>query len=188
METLFCKTRDEWRKWLVNNHLSEKEIWLIYYKKHTKKATVKYNEAVEEALCFGWIDSTIKRIDENTYMQKYTPRNAKSKWSLVNKNRIKKLIKENKMTDVGMELVEIAKQNGEWQKAYSSKDKMEIPENLMSALKANSVAFKNFNNFSPSNQQNYIGWILSAKREETIQKRITIVINRSEKNEKPGML
>jgi len=87
-----------------------------------------------------------------------------------------------------MELVEIAKQNGEWQKAYSSKDKMEIPENLMSALKANSVAFKNFNNFSPSNQQNYIGWILSAKREETIQKRIKIVINRSEKNEKPGML
>ena len=118
METLFCKTRDEWRKWLINNHLSEKEIWLIYYKKHTKKATVKYNEAVEEALCFGWIDSTIKRIDENTYMQKYTPRNAKSKWSLVNKNRIKKLIKENKMTDVGLELVAIAKKNGEWEKEY----------------------------------------------------------------------
>lgn len=188
METLFCKNRDEWRKWLEKNHQSEKEIWLIYYKKHTKKPTVKYNEAVEEALCFGWIDSTVKRIDDETYMQKYTPRKAKSVWSLVNKNRVKKLIKEGKMTKAGMDLVEIAKKNRNWEKAYSSKEKLEMPTNLLSALKANPIAFKNFNDFSPSNQLNYIGWILSAKREETIQKRINIVVSRCEKNEKPGML
>jgi uncharacterized protein YdeI (YjbR/CyaY-like superfamily) len=109
-------------------------------------------------------------------------------WSLVNKNRVKKLIKEGKMTKVGMDLVEIAKKNGNWEKAYSSKEKLEMPTNLLSALKANPIAFKNFNDFSPSNQLNYIGWILSAKREETIQKRINIVVSRCEKNEKPGML
>ncbi len=188
METLFCKTRDEWRECLEKNHLSEKEIWLIYYKKHTKKPTVTYNEAVEEALCFGWIDSTVRRIDEETYMQKYTPRKAKSLWSLVNKNRVIKLIEKKKMTKAGLELVEIAKKNGQWEKAYTSKDKLEIPEDLLSALKTNTIAFKNFNNFSPSNQQNYIGWVLSAKRRETIEKRITAVIDRCTKNLKPGMI
>ncbi len=188
METLFCENRSKWREWLKKNHLSKKEIWLIYYKKHTKKPTVVYNEAVEEALCFGWIDSTVKRINEETYMQKYTPRNARSLWSLVNKNRVIKLIREKKMNKAGLELVEIAKKNGQWEKAYSSKDKLEMPKNLLSALKANPLAFENFNKFSPSNQQNYFGWVISAKREETIQKRIKAVVSRSEKNKKPGML
>jgi uncharacterized protein YdeI (YjbR/CyaY-like superfamily) len=188
MKTLFCKNRDKWREWLKENHLSEKEIWLIYYKKHTEKPTVVYNEAVEEALCFGWIDSTVKRIDEETYMQKYTPRKAKSLWSLVNKNRVINLIKEEKMTKAGLELVKIAKQNGQWEKAYSSKDKLEMPPNLLAALNANPIALENFNNFSPSNQHNYIAWVLAAKREETIEKRINAVVSRSEKNEKPGML
>lgn len=188
METIFCKNRDEWRTWLEHNHNLIKEIWLIYYKKHTKKATVVYNEAVEEALCFGWIDSTIKSINEDTYMQKYTPRNDNSMWSLVNKNRVKKLIREKKMTKAGLEKIEAAKKNGKWEKAYMSKDKLKMPENLVEALKKNPIALTNFENFSPSNRKIYIGWILSAKREETIQKRIDIVVQRSEKNEKPGML
>ena len=87
METLYCKNRDDWRIWLEKNYQSEQEIWLIYYKKHTKKPTVTYNDAVEEAICFGWIDSLVKTIDQDTYMQKYTPRKSKSLWSLVNKNR-----------------------------------------------------------------------------------------------------
>jgi len=188
MATLFCKNRDDWREWLRKNHLSEKEIWLIYYKKHTKKPTVVYNEAVEEALCFGWIDSIVRRIDDETYMQKYTPRKAKSVWSLINRNRVIKLIKEKKMTKAGMELVEIAKKNGQWKKAYSSKDKLEPPKEFTIALKANPTAFKNFNNLPPSSRNNYIGWILSAKKEDTIKRRIDFVVERSKKNLKPGML
>ncbi|MDA3954850.1 MAG: YdeI/OmpD-associated family protein [Bacteroidales bacterium] len=188
METIYCKNRDEWRAWLKQNHSIVNEIWLIYYKKHTKKPTVIYNEAVEEALCFGWIDSTVKRIDDETYMQKYTPRRKSSMWSFVNKKRVKKLIHEKRMTSAGLEKVEIAKKNGEWEKAYSSGEKVEMPKDLEQALLANPIAYKNFFNFSPSNQQNYIGWLVSAKREETIQKRIDAVVKRSEKNEKSGML
>lgn len=188
METIYCKNQDEWRTWLEKNHNIIKEIWLVYYKKHTKKPTVLYNEAVEEALCFGWIDSIIKSIDEETYMQKYTPRNDKSMWSLVNKKRVEKLIQEKKMTKAGLEKIEAAKKNGKWEKTNTPKDKLIMPENLFLALLKNPTALSNFENFSPSNRQIYIGWILSAKREETIQKRIDIVVQRSENNEKPGMM
>jgi len=188
MDTLFCKNRFEWREWLKKNHLSEKEIWLIYYKKHTKKETITYNEAVEEALCFGWIDSLVRRIDDESYMQKYTPRKANSVWSLVNKKRVEKMISEGKMTTIGLDKVELAKKSGWWQKAYSSKTKFEIPQELLKALKLNPTAFKNFFNFPPSSQNNYIGWIISAKREETIKRRVEFVVDRSEKNKKPGML
>lgn len=188
METLFCKNRNEWRAWLEQNHSLYKEIWLIYYKKHTKKPTVSYNDAVEEALCFGWIDSLVKSIDTETYMQKYTPRKPKSVWSLANVKRVAKMIKENKMTQAGLDIIEIAKNNGQWDKAYSSKTQFEIPQELLKALKANPTAFKNFYNFPPSSQNNYVGWILSAKKEETIKRRVAFVVNRSEKNLKPGMI
>ncbi|MFC2104415.1 YdeI family protein [Bacteroidota bacterium] len=188
MESIYCKNRDEWRAWLENNHAFTNEIWLIYYKKHTKKPTVVYDEAVEEALCFGWIDSTVKRIDEEIYMQKYTPRNDKSMWSLVNKKRVEKMIKEKKMTKAGLQKVEIAKKNGQWKKAYTSQQKIEIPEQLKNALKSNKTAWLNFNKFAPSYQNLYSGWVASAKKPKTIEKRISIVVERSEKNEKPGML
>jgi len=188
METIFCKNRDEWRIWLEQNHTIEKEIWLIYFKKHTKRETVVYNEAVEEALCFGWIDSTIKSIDGETYMQRYTPRNKNSVWSLVNKKRIQKLIAENKMTPAGLDLVAIAKKNGQWEKAYSSSKDVIMPKEMQDALEKNPLAFKNFYNFPPSVQREYKRWVSAARKPETIHKRITIVIERSERNEKAGML
>lgn len=188
METVYCKNRDDWRAWLEQNHALTDEIWLVYFKKHTKKETVTYAEAVEEALCFGWIDSLIKRIDDQTYMQKYTPRKKNSLWSLVNKNRVKKLIKEGKMTPTGMEQVEIAKKNGMWEKAYSAKKDIEIPDFFEKELKKNKQAFTYFFNLAKSYQNQYLGWILSAKREETRQKRIKIVIERCEKNQKPGLV
>ena len=101
-ETLFFTNRQDWRKWLEKNYEDKKEIWLIYYKKHTKKPTIHYEDAVEEALCFGWIDSTVKRIDEEKHAQRYTPRNLKSVWSKQNINRVKKMIKEGKMTNLGL--------------------------------------------------------------------------------------
>lgn len=188
MNTVFCRNRDEWREWLLKNHDKEFEVWLIYMKKHTKKQTVSYNDAVEEAICFGWIDSLVKRIDNASYMQKFTPRKPKSVWSLVNKKRVEKMILENKMTTAGIELVEIAKKNGQWDKAYSSKTKFKMQDQLLDALKANPTAHKNFKNFPPSSRNNYIGYIISAKREDTIKRRIDYVVERSEKNLKPGLI
>ena len=156
--------------------------------KNTKKLTIVYNDAVEEALCFGWIDSTIKRIDDETYKQKFTPRKDKSVWSLVNKKRAEKMIREKKMAKAGLKKIEIAKKNGQWEKAYTSKEKIKMPDYLEKALKTNETAWKNFNNFANSYRNQYIGWVISAKREETRAKRIATVIDRSEKNLKPPMM
>jgi uncharacterized protein YdeI (YjbR/CyaY-like superfamily) len=100
--------RDEWRAWLEEQHQTESEVWLIYYKKHTGKQSIRYEDAVEEALCFGWIDSKVKRIDEEKYMQRYTPRKELSNWSESDKNRVRKLIENGLMTQAGLEVVEIA--------------------------------------------------------------------------------
>lgn len=101
-KTLYVKKRGEWRKWLEKNHQKESEIWLVYYKKHTKKPSIPYNDAVEEALCFGWIDSSEKRIDKERYAQRFTPRKPKSNWSESNKERVRKLIVQGKMTPAGL--------------------------------------------------------------------------------------
>lgn len=188
METLFCKNRDEWRDWLKKNHNQTNEIWLIYYKKHTKKQSVSYNDAVEEALCFGWIDSLVKSIDKDTYMQKYTPRKKNSVWSLVNKKRSEKMIQDKKMTRAGFEQIEIAKNNGKWESAYSSKVISEVPDELVKALENNPGALNYFNKLSRSHQNTYIGWILSAKLQETQKRRIAAVVERLEKNLKPGLI
>jgi len=188
METLFCRSRDDWRLWLKKNHTTASEIWLVYMKKHTKKQSVTYNEAVEEALCFGWIDSLVKSIDNESYMQKYTPRKNNSVWSDVNRKRVEKLIAEKKMTQAGLEKVEVAKKNGNWDNAYSSKQKFEIPDEFTEALQNNSIANSFFNKLSPSHQNTYIGYIITAKRSETRINRIKKVIGLLEKGTKPGML
>jgi len=187
-ETLYIKDRIEWRKWLEKNYDSVKEIWLIYYKKHSGKPRIPYDDAVEEALCFGWIDSLVKTIDDEKYMQKYTPRKKSSIWSEHNVNRCKKMIKEGKMTEAGMQLIDEAKKNGKWEKAYSTKKMFDLPEEMANALNKNKSARENFNNFAPSYRNNYIHWVLSAKREETKNKRIKEVVKRSVLNQKPGMM
>ena len=187
-KTLYVKNRQEWRDWLEKNYAFENEVWLIYYKKHSGKPRISYDDAVEESLCFGWIDSLVKSIDDEKYMQKYTPRKKNSVWSELNVNRCKKMIKEGKMTSAGLELIEQAKQSGKWQAAYSSKKTFDLPKDLEVALKKNPAALKNFKNFAPSYQNNYIAWVVSAKREETKIRRIKEVVKRSELNQKPGML
>ena len=102
-ESLYVTNRDDWHDWLLMHHKSKNEIWLIFFKKHTGRPRIPYDDAVEEALCFGWIDSTIKRIDEETFAQKFTPRKAKSQWSNLNIERVRKLIKLNKMTKAGLD-------------------------------------------------------------------------------------
>ena len=183
--TLHIIDRKGWREWLKENHDKETEVWLIYFKKHTDKPSIPYGDAVEEALCFGWIDGKVRSIDDERYMQRYSPRNPDSVWSLLNKKRALKMIKEGKMTKAGLKTIKFAKETGKWQAAYSSKAKPGLPPDLRRAFKENNVAYRNFNNLSNSQQLAYIFWVLSAKREETRDKRTKTVVERSSKNLKP---
>jgi uncharacterized protein YdeI (YjbR/CyaY-like superfamily) len=189
IEKLYVTDRDKWRTWLKRNHKTKKEIWLIYYKKHTGKPRIPYDDAVEEALCFGWIDSTVKRLDDEKYIQKFTPRNTKSTWSELNIKRARKMIKEKKMTTPGLEKFNNAiKKKINKTEAKPQKKEIVIPSDLKKALTKNKKALGNFNNFAPSYKRMYIGWINSAKKQETKEKRIARVVAWSAKNQKPGML
>lgn len=188
-DALCFANRDEWRDWLVQNHDIGKEIWIVYHKKKSRFKSVTYNEAVEEALCFGWIDSLVRPIDEERYMQKFTSRKKKSVWANSNKERVKKMIDIGRMTEFGMAKVEEAKANGNWERSYGRDSKSnEIPEDLVKALSNSAIAFTNFMNFAPSYQRIYINWIRFSKKEETRKSRIQRVVEFAEQNKKPGML
>ena len=116
-QAVYAKTREEWRQWLTENSQSEKSVWLILFHKKSKVPGVNLNEATEEALCFGWIDSLAKRRDAESYYLTFTPRNAKSKWSKPNRERVERMIKEGLMTAHGQKLIDIAKQTGRWEPA-----------------------------------------------------------------------
>lgn len=184
---LYLKDRDAWRAWLEKHHGTEKEIWLIYYKKHTGKARIPYDDAVEEALCFGWIDSTVKRLDDERYMQKYTPRKGKSMWSKLNKQRALNMIREGRMTEAGLAKIKEAKRNGEWARAHSEDHPAPMPPELKKALAANKRAGENFKNLAPSYRKQFIGWLASAKRDETRLKRVREIIRLVSQNKKLGM-
>jgi uncharacterized protein YdeI (YjbR/CyaY-like superfamily) len=184
---LYVKSRKEWRNWLEKNHDDVSEIWVEYYKKHTGKSRIPYDDAVEEAICFGWIDSTVKRIDDEKYMQKFTPRKEKSKWSALNRQRAEKMIKERRMTDAGLSKIKEAKKRGTWKSKDYDIDVAKPPSDLIKALKANKTAYDNFKKFSPTIKKMYIGWIVSAKRNETRKKRITEAVKLAKKNIKSFM-
>ena len=186
-DTIYVYKRDDWRDWLKINHIKKKEIWLIYYKKHTVRKRIPYDDAVEEAICYGWIDTTVRRIDEERYMQKYMPRKKNSKWSEINKKRALKMIESGKIKEPGIKKINEAKENGNWNNAYGSKEKQEIPEDLLKALKNNNKALNNFLNFAPGYQNNYIYRINDAKREDTRKRRIAEIVDRAFQNLKPGM-
>ena len=185
MEKVFAKDRQEWRKWLEENHTKASEIYLVFYKLSTKKPTVTYEESVEEALCFGWIDGVRKGIDEETYMNRFTPRKPKSMWSVVNTERVEKLMAAGKMTDAGMKLVEVAKQNGQWDAAYQLKAKQEIPKDLDDALEANEAALIFFKSLSNTNQFTYIRQLEKIKNPELRAERLQRIIALCERELKP---
>jgi uncharacterized protein YdeI (YjbR/CyaY-like superfamily) len=184
---LYVSNRKDWRKWLARNHLKEKEIWLVYYKKHTGKDRVPYDDAVEEALCFGWVDSIVNRMDEDRYAQKFTPRKDNSKWSELNKKRVAKLEQLGLMTAHGTRKVEIAKQNGKWDEVIERPVFDEIHPDFQIALDQNPDAKSNFANLAQTYKKHYIMWISTAKKIETRQKRITEAIALLSKNQKLGL-
>ena len=181
-EKLSFTNRAGWRKWLKVHHNKKQEIWLIYYKKHTKKPTIAYNDAVEEALCFGWIDSTVRKLDSERYMQKFTPRKPASIWAQSNIRRVKKLIKQGKMTPAGLALFNELGKKGT--KAREVKDKLSIPSDLKKALALSKEAITHFKNFAACYQKMYIWWIINAKRDETRVRRIKKVVEWAKQNKK----
>jgi uncharacterized protein YdeI (YjbR/CyaY-like superfamily) len=187
IDALVLNDRNEWRKWLEKNSIKEKEVWLIHYKKHTGKLGISLEEAVEEAICFGWIDSKMKSLDDEKYILRYSPRKKNSPWSKINKERAKKLINQGKMTEEGLDKIKEARRTGKWSAAYSSKRKPTMPSELEEELKKDKTAWENFNNFANSYQTNYVYWVVRAKREETRKRRIKEVVKRANQNKKPGM-
>lgn len=188
MFTLYLTNQKEWKKWLTKNHNTVKEVWLIFYKKGTGKPSIDYEIAVEEALCFGWIDSLVKKIDTQRYARKFTPRKDNSVWSELNKNRVKKVIKEGRMTEFGMEKITAAKKSGAWNKKIKVPEISEaIPEDFVTALKKNKSAKDNFDKIPPSHKKRYYMWINQAKKKETKEKRIKEAVNLLKQGSKLGM-
>lgn len=175
------KTRAEWRKWLEKNHTRQEGIWFISYKKSSGKPQVTYEESVEEALCFGWIDSKGNKLDDERSMLWFAPRKTKSNWSRPNKERVARLIKQGLMTPAGLEKIEIAKKNGTWT-ALDAVENLEIPSDLTKALLKNKQAKENFEAFPRSAKRAILEWILNAKRPETRAKRIEETVTSAEKN------
>ncbi|QMS90205.1 YdeI/OmpD-associated family protein [Nostoc edaphicum CCNP1411] len=181
----FCPTsREEWRKWLETNHRICFGVWLIYYKVKSGKPSVRYSEAVKEALCFGWIDSKVKSLDEERYMQIFTPRKPKSVWSKLNKQYIEELIEQGLISTVGLEKIEAAKQDGSWN-SLDAIEALIIPFDLKQALEANTTAKEYFEAFNNSSKKNILYWIDSAKRPETRLKRIEQTVNSAAVNKNP---
>jgi len=187
MKKLYLATREEWRNWLKENHGKEKEIWLVYYKPHTNQPTLKYRESVEEALCYGWIDSIIKKIDFEKYARKFTPRKDDSRWSELNKKRVKEMIEQSRMTKYGMAKIDAAKKAGLWDKPDRPQMDLGLPEDLKNAMAKNKKAEAFFERLAPSYQKQYIAWIQVAKRPDTRAKRVKESIELLEKGEKLGM-
>ena len=186
LPTFHAANRQAWREWLERNYQTAIGIWLVYYKVKSGKPSIRYSEAVKEALCFGWIDSKVKSLDEESYMQIFTPRKPKSVWSKLNKQYIQELIDEGLMTEAGLAKIADAKQDGSWT-TLDAIEALVIPDDLQQALVANEDANKYFAGLSNSTKKNILSWIASAKRPQTRLKRIEQTINSTAQNTIPKL-
>jgi uncharacterized protein YdeI (YjbR/CyaY-like superfamily) len=168
-------TREEWRAWLEEHHAREQEAWLLHSKKKAARQSLPYEEAVEEALCFGWIDGLLRSVDNETYALRYSPRRPRSVWSESNKRRAERLTDEGRMTPAGLEKISQARESGEWDAATAREDVDSIPEDLAQALEG-SRALAAFQAWPASRRQSLLYWLTSAKRLETRQRRIEAIV------------
>ncbi len=181
--SIHAPTRAEWRQWLAENGETEKSVWLAIYKKAGGTPSVTYAEAVDEALCFGWIDSSAKKGDGNYYLQFFARRNPKSNWSRVNKDKVAKLIQAGLMTGAGMKMVDFAKQTGTWS-ALDDVENLINPPDLQQALDANPTAKQYFDAFPRSAKRGILEWLLNAKTPATRAKRIGEIVTLAQRNER----
>lgn len=182
-KTLYLTDRKAFRKWLKQNHKTEKDIWLIFYRKDSGKSRLPYNDAVEEALCFGWIDSIIKKIDDEKFAQRFSPRKKNSVLSDLNKERVKRLIKQKKMTAAGLKAISHAFNDSHLNEKFS------VPADILKELKADKLIWKIFQAFPESYKRIRIGWISSARsRPDIFKTRLNYFLKMTEKNKMYGMV
>lgn len=181
MKMFEARTRQGWRRWLAAHHASQSEVWLIFYKHHTRKPSLAYNDAVDEALCYGWIDSLIKRIDDDRYARKFTPRKAESNWSSINVKRYKKLKAAKRLAAPGLA------RSPEGRPVVDALRHASIPAYIERAVRRDACAWNFFGTLPPSHRRMYVTWIDSAKRDETKQRRLGRAINMLKAGRKLGL-
>lgn len=181
IEIFHAKDRHAWRNWLQKNHEKKTSVWLQYYKPNSGKARVAQSDAVEEALCFGWIDSKANKLDEVSSVQFFSRRKPKSNWSKINKNRVEKLLNEGMIVPAGLAVIEEAKRNGSWD-ALNEVEELILPPDLIKALEKNKKAMNYFHSFPKSSRKIILQWIYSAKQVETRKKRITETVKLAARN------
>lgn len=180
---LYFEHHQHWYDWLYENHTQSEGVYLIFYKVEMDIPSMRWEEAVKVALCFGWIDSTVKSLGNGKRQQYFTPRKQKSVWSKLNKTYIDELIEQNLIHESGLQSVKIAKENGSWF-ALEAVENLIIPDDLQIEFNRNSIAFENYQNFAPSYRKGYLYWLNQAKREATRLKRIQEIIELCEANQK----
>jgi uncharacterized protein YdeI (YjbR/CyaY-like superfamily) len=183
-EMFYAKDPQEWRQWLQENHNTKQSIWLVHYKKKTNTSTVNWSDAVDEALCFGWIDGKRQSIDDEKYMQFFCRRKPNSTWSKINKTKIDRLIEARLMSQAGFNCIETAKKNGSW-KILDEVEERIIPEDLEAEFQKLSESKDYFLSLSSSDKRNILQWLVLAKRQETRQKRITEIAELAAQKLKP---
>lgn len=187
--TLYVTNRKQWRAWLAKNHKTASEIWLIYYRQASGRPRLPYNAAVEEALCYGWIDGQYQAIDQDSFAQRFSPRRQNSPLSVMNKERIRRLIKAKKMTRFGLERIQHEIDRASAKSAQTKLKAFELPDDILEALKADPIVWRNFNKFPKSYQAIRVGWIDGArKRPIEFQKRLRYFIKMTAQNKRFGMV
>jgi uncharacterized protein YdeI (YjbR/CyaY-like superfamily) len=180
VKTFDARTPERWRSWLAKHHKSASEIWLIFHKKHTGRTCISYDDSVDEALCFGWVDSLIKRIDDERYARKFTPRKADSAWSTANRQRYEALKASNRLTAAGVERAPTTR-SGDLPRLSA------VPAYVQQALKRHPRAWSFFETLAPSHKRKYLVWIDSAKQQETRERRLKQAIALLTAEKKPGL-
>jgi uncharacterized protein YdeI (YjbR/CyaY-like superfamily) len=183
---LVCDAPEDWRRWLENHHRSEKGVWLKIRRAGSAKPGVDLAEAVTEALCYGWIDSVMHALNEDSYALRFTPRKPGSVWSRINRDRAEMLMAEGRMTEAGLKSVQAARESGWWVLAYSSKEAPVCPADLMAALGADTGALSSFEAWTNSEKSAAVFWIAQAKKAQTREKRIAEVMRLAKAGEKLG--
>jgi uncharacterized protein YdeI (YjbR/CyaY-like superfamily) len=174
MKTLLVQTLDQWRDWLSEHHASESEVWLIFHKRHTGIASIDYKDALDEALCFGWVDSLVKRLSEERYARKFTPRRADSRWSDLNRKRYAELKRGGRLKPPG--IARPPTDRGYGPRPLRLPMPSRLPAYIQAALMSHPAALRHFKTLAPSHHRRYLAWIESAKREETKLRRLNEAI------------